>query len=82
MSRHGYQLQDGSFLISVIPSVRRTRGEQALTWGMWSEVLMAMFSYVEAYPGYDFAYNIWWAPEGEGESAQYVVGSGFAKTRR
>ena len=43
---------------------------------------MAMFSYVEAYPGYDFAYNIWWAPEGEGESAQYVVGSGFAKTRR
>lgn len=43
---------------------------------------MAMFSYVEAYPGYDFSYNIWWAPEGEGKSAEYVVGSGFAKTRR
>lgn len=43
---------------------------------------MAMFSYVETYPGYDFSYNIWWTPEDQEKSEEYVVGSGFAMTRR
>ena len=67
------------FVLSVLPS-RRLPGQKPLSWGYWSEVLLAMFEYVEAYPGYDFSYNIWWKPEDEA-SQGYVIGTGFAKTR-
>ena len=79
MAMQGYQLQRDSFLLSVLPS-KRLPGQKPLSWGYWSEVLLAMSEYVEAYPGYDFSFNIWWKPE-DGESQGYVIGSGFAKSR-
>ena len=66
-------------MLSVLPS-RRLPGQKPLSWGYWSEVVLALFEYVEAYPGYDFSYNIWWKSEDE-PSQGYVIGTGFAKTR-
>ena len=50
-----------------------------LTWGMWTIVLTGMNGYVQAYPRYDFLFEVrlvqGWVLEG------YVIGAGFAMTR-
>lgn len=76
----GYQLQEGRFLLGVAPS-RTLPGEKRVTWGMWTEVLTGIHGYAEAYPGYDFSFDIWWTPQ-VGSSQGYVIGTGLAKTRR
>ncbi|KAI4130948.1 MAG: hypothetical protein LQ338_001459 [Usnochroma carphineum] len=54
MPGHGYHLQVRNFLMSVSHSV----GASDLTWGMWTIVLTGMNGYVQAYPGYDFQFEI------------------------
>ena len=80
MPESGYQSQRGLFLLGVTPSAEVT-GEERLTWGIWTDALAGMQGYVEAYPGYDFSFDIWVTPE-VGQSTGYVVGAGFAMTRR
>ena len=80
MPKDGYQTRDGSFLLGVTPSVE-VPGQEPLTWGRWTGTLAGMYSYVETYPGYDFGFDIWVTPE-VGRSQGYVVGAGFAMTRR
>lgn len=80
MSEDGYQLQDEGFLLGVTPSAE-IPGEEHLTWGRWTDALAGIHGYVEAYPGYDLTFDIWVTPE-VGQSKGYVVGTGFAITRR
>ena len=80
LSEDGYQKQDGNFLLGVTPSAE-IPGEERLTWGRWTDALAGMHGYVEAYPGYDFTFDIWLTPE-IGQSQGYVIGAGFAITRR
>lgn len=72
---HGYKLQERDFLIGV----SHTTGVSDLTWGMWTIVLTGMSGYVQAYPRYDFLFEVrllqGWELEG------YVIGAGFAMTR-
>lgn len=56
-------------------------GEETLTWGRWTDALEGMGGYVVAYPGYDFSFRLWVVPD-VGTSEGYVVGAGFAITRR
>ena len=79
----GYKLYEGGFVLGVAPSSPSSRrtGEKALTWGMWTECLAGIHGYVEAYPRYDFSFDIWLTPS-IGGSQGYVIGSGFALTRR
>lgn len=56
-------------------------GDARLTWGGWTDALAGIYGYVEAYPGYDFAFDIWLTPE-IGQNEGYVIGAGFAITRR
>ena len=80
ISDEGYQLQGGRFLLGVTPSAV-VAGEERLTWGRWTDTLAGILDYVEAYPGYDFTFDIWVVPE-VGQSEGYVIGGGFAITRR
>ena len=80
ISEKGYQLQFGSFLLGLTPSAE-TVGQERLTWGRWTDALTGIQGYVEAYSGYDLAFDIWVTPE-VGQSAGYVVGAGFAITRK
>lgn len=80
LSEDGYQLQHGGFLLGVTPSAQ-IPGEERLTWGMWTKALTGIHGYVEAYPGYDFSFEIWLIPA-VGQSQGYVIGAGFALTRR
>lgn len=80
MPKDGYHTRDGSFLLGVTPSVE-VSGQEPLTWGRWTGTLAGMSSYVGTYPGYDFSFDIWVTPE-VGQSQGYVVGAGFAMTRR
>ena len=80
ISEDGYKLQEGAFLIGVTPSAV-IPGEERLTWGLWSDVLLGMKGYTEAYPGFDFIFDIWLTPQ-VGHSKGYVIGAGFAITRR
>ena len=76
MPGHGYKLQDQNFVVSVTHTV----GKQELTWGMWTIILTGMIGYVQAYPGYDFLFEIRLM---EAETlAGSVIGAGFAVTRR
>ncbi|KAI4220552.1 MAG: hypothetical protein L6R36_007545, partial [Xanthoria steineri] len=54
MPGHGWKLEEGGFLLSV----GHAAGQSELTWGMWTIVLTGMNGYVQAYPGYDFQFNI------------------------
>ena len=72
---HGYKLQTRSFLVGVSHSA----GAHDLTWGMWTIVLTAMKEYTQAYPGYDFLFEVRLL-EGQ-EIAGFVIGAGFALTR-
>lgn len=47
---------------------------------MWSDVLSSIHEYVEAYPGYDFAFEVWFTPP-VGASSGYVIGGGLGITR-
>lgn len=71
----GYKLQIQDFLLSVSHSV----GVRELTWGMWTIYLRGLDDYVQAYPGYDFQFELrkyrGWEIEG------YVLGAGFVETR-
>lgn len=60
-------------------SVSHSVGASDLTWGMWTIVLTGMNGYVQAYPGYDFQFEIR-LMQGE-EIEGYVIGAGFAMTR-
>ena len=75
MPGHGYQVQDQTFIVGVTHAA----GMQELTWGMWTNVLIAMTGYVKAYPCYDFLFEIRLL-EGE-ELEGFVIGAGFAITR-
>ena len=79
MTDTGYQIQIGSFLLGVTPSAEIS-GQERLTWGRWTDTLTGIFGYVEAYPGYDFAFDIWVSAE-VGQSAGHVVGAGFGIKR-
>lgn len=46
---------------------------------MWTIVLTGMSGYVQAYPGYDFMFEI--EMVGEEELRGVVIGAGFAMTR-
>ena len=50
----GYQLQEDSFCIAVNHAV----GSSELTWGMWTLILTGMTAYVNAYPKYDFLFEV------------------------
>ena len=82
MGDRGYQIHVQGFLLGVAPSSPATKrpSERPLTWGMWTECLTGIHGYVEAYPGYDFSFDIWLTPS-VGTSTGYVIGSGFALTR-
>lgn len=80
ISEDGYQLQGKGFLLGVTPSAE-IPGEEHLTWGGWTDALTGIHGYVEAYPGYDFTFDIWVTPA-IGQSKGYVIGAGFAITRR
>ena len=80
ITEDGCQRQEGSFLLGVTPSARLP-GEEPLTWGKWTDALAGIQGYVEAYPGYDFSFEIWLTPA-VGHSQGYVIGAGFAMTRR
>ncbi|KAL8963804.1 MAG: hypothetical protein Q9197_007071, partial [Variospora fuerteventurae] len=72
---HGYKLQIKNALLSVAHST----GVGDLTWGMWTVVLREMQGYVEAYPGYDFEFEV---RKYRGEEIEgYVIGAGFMETR-
>lgn len=75
MPGHGFQTQDGEFLIGVNHAV----GMQDFTWGMWTIVLTGMAGYVNAYPGWDFMFEVEvmepWDIKG------LNVAAGFAMTR-
>lgn len=75
MPGHGYQAQEQNFIVGVTHAV----GKQELTWGMWTMILNGMTGYVQAYPGYDFLFEIR-LTEAE-ELASHVIGAGFAITR-
>lgn len=75
MPGHGYKLQEQNFIVGVTHAA----GMHELTWGMWTTILTSMMGYVQAYPGYDFLFEIR-LMEG-GELAGFVVGAGFAMTR-
>lgn len=75
LTGHGYKLQNGDFLVGV----SHYAGVHLLTWGMWTVVLTGMMGYVQAYAGYDFAFEIRLV-EGE-EIEGFVIGAGFAITR-
>ena len=77
--QRGLHVQGKGFLLGVTPS-RRLPGEELLTWGMWSDVLSSIHEYVEAYPGYDFAFEVWFVPP-VGASSGYVIGGGLGITR-
>lgn len=79
MPDDGYQMTKGNFLLGVTHSVL-TEGERELTWGMWTVVLTGMSGYVQAYPGYDFSFEIR-LMAGEEEIEGHVIGTGFAMTR-
>ncbi|KAL9603242.1 MAG: hypothetical protein Q9219_001262 [cf. Caloplaca sp. 3 TL-2023] len=75
MPGHGWKLQHENFLLCVTHSV----GASDLTWGMWTTVLIALKEYVQAYPRYNFSFDIRLV-EGfdiEGD----VIAAGFAMTR-
>lgn len=59
--------------------VSHSVGMRELTWGMWTDVLVALGWYVRAYPGYDFLFEVrvlrGWDLEG------LAVGTGFIVTR-
>ncbi|KAL8852069.1 MAG: hypothetical protein Q9221_002999 [Calogaya cf. arnoldii] len=75
MPGHGYQIQEGGFLLSVGHSM----GASELAWGMWTRILEGLEDYVKAYPGYDFQFQIrTWREE---ELRGRVIGAGFAKVR-
>ena len=82
MNDEGYKLTQGAFVLVVQPSspASRQRHQKPLTWGMWTECLAGLHSYVEAYPGYDLSFDIRLTPA-IGSSAGYVIGSGFAFSR-
>ena len=50
----GYQLQEDFFCVVINHAV----GSSELTWGMWTLILTGMTAYVNAYPGYDFLFEI------------------------
>ena len=83
MKDEGYKLNEGGFVLGVSPSSPATRKptEVPLTWGMWTECLAGIHGYVDAYPGYDFTFDIWWTPSIGTSVGGYVIGSGFAFTR-
>lgn len=74
----GYKLQEGSFLLGVTHATYMP-GMKRLTWGMWTIVLTSITGYAQAYPGYDFLFEIRLV-EVE-EITDYVIGAGFAITR-
>ena len=82
MDDAGYKMFQGGFILSVSPSSPASRlpTEIPLTWGMCTESLVGLNGYVEAYPGYDFTFDIRFTPS-VGPSLGYVIGSGFAFTR-
>lgn len=75
MPGHGYQVQDKNFIVGVTHAV----GRQELTWGIWTKILIGMTGYVQAYPGYDFLFEIRLLEDEE--IAGIVIGAGFALTR-
>ena len=83
MTDEGYKIWQGGFVLGVAPTSASARRptERPLTWGMWTECLAGIHGYVEAYPKYDFSFDIWLTPN-IGRSVGYVIGSGFALTRR
>ena len=78
--QRGLHVQGQGFLLGVTPS-RRLPGEELLTWGMWSDVLSSIHEYVDAYPGYDFAFEVWFTPPDGAASSGYVIGGGLGITR-
>ena len=48
---------------------------------MWSDVLSSIHEYVDAYPGYDFAFEVWFTPPDGAASSGYVIGGGLGITR-
>lgn len=79
MSGRGYQAQIGTFLLSIVPYAR-TLGRERMTWGRWTDALVGIQAYVEAYPGYDFSFEILVQPA-VGASTGYLVGHGIGMTR-
>ncbi|KAI4095731.1 MAG: hypothetical protein LQ344_001448 [Seirophora lacunosa] len=75
MPGRGYKMQEREFLLSVSHSA----GVGDLTWGMWTVVLGEMQGYVDAYPGYDYQFEI--RKYRDWEIAGYVIGAGFVETR-
>ena len=82
MDEAGYKISEGGFVLGMSPSSAASRlpSQKPLTWGMWTESLVGLNGYVEAYPGYDFTFDIRFAPP-VGPSVGYVIGSGVAFTR-
>ena len=83
INEEGWKIYEGGFVLGVSPSSRSTQRptEKRLTWGMWTECLAGIHGYVEAYPGYDFSFDIWFTPSIGTSVGGYVIGSGFAYTR-
>ena len=79
MSEAGYKLQEGNWLLGVVPS-RTLPGEERIKWLMWTEALSGLLGYTRAYPGYDFTFEIWLSRP-VGTSDGYVIGTGFAMSR-
>ncbi|KAL8956991.1 MAG: hypothetical protein Q9193_005624, partial [Seirophora villosa] len=75
MPGQGYKMQEQEFLLSVSHSA----GVGDLTWGMWTVVLGEMQGYVDAYPGYDYQFEI--RKYRDWEIRGYVIGAGFVETR-
>ena len=69
----GYKVRVREFLIGVGHSV----GVRELTWGLWMMVLEAMNGYVQAYPKYDFEFEIRKYRDEE-DIEGYMIGAGFA----
>lgn len=69
-----------SFALGVTPTIE-VPGKERLNWGMWSDSLLGINLYVQAYRGYDFTFDIWFVPE-VGHSEGYVIATGLAFTRR
>ncbi|CAF9932854.1 MAG: hypothetical protein HETSPECPRED_008462 [Heterodermia speciosa] len=71
----GYKINIGDVILGVSHYV----GKRDLTWGMFTLVMTSVKSYMQAYPGYDFAFEVRLFQEWGLES--FVIASGFMMTR-
>lgn len=59
--------------------VNHAVGSSEITWGMWTVVLTGLSGYVQAYPGYDFLFEVKLMERGALEG--WDIASGFVMTR-